>query len=44
MLKLSLVVMFALSLGTLSFASSLMPSPSATTVAAVQPAWVHTFE
>ena len=40
MLKLSLIAMFALSLGTISFASSMVPLPTAT----VQPAWVHTFE
>jgi hypothetical protein len=40
MLKLSLVVMFVLSLATLSFASSLMPAP----VVAEQPVWIHTFE
>ena len=40
MLKLSLIVMFALSLGTISFASSMVPSPGV----AVQPAWIHTFE
>lgn len=49
MLKLSLVVMFVVSLATLSFASSLMPVPSGfdgdIPVAAVEtPVWVHTFE
>lgn len=49
MLKLSLVVMFIVSLATLSFASSLMPIPGGLIadipVAAVEtPAWIHTFE
>lgn len=47
MLKLSLVVMFLLSLATLSFASSLVPAPDGSIpVAAIgQPqAWLHTFE
>jgi hypothetical protein len=49
MLKLSLVVLFVLSLATLSFASSLLPVPGAPdadiAVAALEtPAWVHTFE
>ena len=46
MLKLSLIVMFVLSLATLSFASSLMPVPgeSMSAVAAAPQAWVHTFE
>ena len=46
MLKLSLIVMFVLSLATLSFASSLMPVPDAPiAVAADEPhLWVQTFE
>jgi hypothetical protein len=44
-LKLSLVVMFVLSLATLSFASSLMPLDHPIPVAASEtPLWVHTFE
>jgi hypothetical protein len=46
MLKLSLVVMFLLSLATLSFASSLIPATDAPiAVAAAQPhAWIETYE
>ncbi len=49
MLKLSLVVMFVLSLATLSFASSLLPMPEDGMVPvavadAAGPAWIHTFE
>ena len=48
MLKLSLVVMFVLSLATLSFAASLAPAPSVDRpieVAAAEPhVWVQTFE
>ncbi len=47
MLKLGLVVMFVLSLATLSFASSLVPPPDGTIAVAdpAQPqAWLHTFE
>lgn len=43
MLKLSLVVMFVLSLATLSFASSLMPVPEAP-VAAAPHNWIVTYE
>ena len=46
MLKLSLVVMFVLSLATLSFASSLVPVPDGQiAVATAEPhLWVQTFE
>ncbi len=48
MLKLSLVVMFVMSLATLSFAASLAPSPvvdQPIPVAAAEPhMWVQTFE
>jgi hypothetical protein len=48
MLKLSLVMMFVLSLATLSFASSLMPTPAHEEAAAAAvaggPLWVRTFE
>jgi len=46
MLKLSLIVMFLVSLGTLSFASSLMPVPETQigAVGAEPHPWVHTFE
>jgi hypothetical protein len=48
MLKLSLVVMFVLSLATLSFAASFAPSPAddgMIPVAAAEPhMWVQTFE
>jgi hypothetical protein len=45
MLKLSLVVMFVLSLATLSFASSMMPTPEAPVVAtAASHHWIVTYE
>lgn len=49
MFKLSLVVLFVVSLATLSFASSLLPVPGSfesdiPVAPAETPAWIHTFE